>query len=42
MNDLRPDTVVLVHGLWTTPRSEEHRVAHVEARGRYAFDGRDA
>ena len=32
MND-RPDTVVLVHGLWMTPRSWEHWVTHYEARG---------
>ena len=29
----RPDTVVLVHGLWMTPRSWEHWVARFEARG---------
>jgi len=28
-----PDTVVLVHGLWMTPRSWEHWVDHYEARG---------
>ena len=28
-----PDTVVLVHGLWMTPRSWEHWVPHFEARG---------
>jgi pimeloyl-ACP methyl ester carboxylesterase len=28
-----PDTVVLVHGLWMTPRSWEHWVTHYEARG---------
>lgn len=28
-----PDTVVLVHGLWVTPRSWEHWVAHYEAKG---------
>lgn len=28
-----PDTVVLVHGLWMTPRSWEGWVAHYEARG---------
>jgi pimeloyl-ACP methyl ester carboxylesterase len=28
-----PDTVVLVHGLWMTPRSWERWVPHVEARG---------
>ena len=32
MND-RPDTVVLVHGLWMTPRSWEHWVTHYEAKG---------
>jgi pimeloyl-ACP methyl ester carboxylesterase len=29
----RPDTVVLVHGFWVTPRSWEQWVAHYEARG---------
>src|SRR5690606_17750962 len=29
----RPDTVVLVHGLWMTPRSWEGWVAHFEQRG---------
>jgi pimeloyl-ACP methyl ester carboxylesterase len=33
VSDTRPDTVVLVHGLWVTPRSWEHWVAHYEARG---------
>jgi pimeloyl-ACP methyl ester carboxylesterase len=28
-----PDTVVLVHGLWMTPRSWEDWVAHYEAKG---------
>jgi pimeloyl-ACP methyl ester carboxylesterase len=28
-----PDTVVLVHGLWMTPRSWEEWVAHFEAKG---------
>lgn len=28
-----PDTIVLVHGLWVTPRSWEHWVTHYEARG---------
>ncbi|MEU6258412.1 alpha/beta fold hydrolase [Streptomyces sp. NPDC047043] len=28
-----PDTVVLVHGFWVTPRSWEHWVAHYEKRG---------
>ena len=30
---LRPDTIVLVHGLWMTPRSWEGWVAHYEAKG---------
>ncbi len=29
----RPDTVVLVHGLWVTPRSWAHWVKHYEAKG---------
>lgn len=29
----RPDTVVLVHGLWMTPRSWEHWVSYYEAKG---------
>lgn len=28
-----PDTIVLVHGLWMTPRSWEHWIAFYEARG---------
>lgn len=28
-----PDTIVLVHGLWVTPRSWEHWVEHYEAKG---------
>src|SRR4051794_4879623 len=28
-----PDTVVLVHGLWMTPRSWEQWVTHYEAKG---------
>ena len=28
-----PDTIVLVHGLWMTPRSWEHWVAHFEGKG---------
>lgn len=28
-----PDTIVLIHGLWMTPRSWEHWVAHYTARG---------
>ena len=30
---ITPDTVVLIHGLWMTPRSWEHWVAHYEAKG---------
>jgi len=34
MNDTRrPDTVVLVHGLWMTPRSWENWVQHYQAKG---------
>lgn len=33
MTDNAPDTVVLVHGLWMTPRSWEHWVAHYRAKG---------
>jgi pimeloyl-ACP methyl ester carboxylesterase len=29
----RPDTIVLVHGFWVTPRSWEHWVTRYEARG---------
>jgi pimeloyl-ACP methyl ester carboxylesterase len=28
-----PDTIVLIHGFWVTPRSWEHWVAHYENRG---------
>jgi pimeloyl-ACP methyl ester carboxylesterase len=28
-----PDTIVLIHGFWMTPRSWEHWVAHYEAKG---------
>jgi pimeloyl-ACP methyl ester carboxylesterase len=28
-----PDTIVLIHGFWVTPRSWEHWVAHYEGRG---------
>ena len=28
-----PDTIVLVHGFWVTPRSWEHWIAHYEAQG---------
>ena len=26
-----PDTIVLIHGFWVTPRSWEHWIAHYEA-----------
>ena len=32
-NDDRPDTVVLVHGLWMTPRSWEHWAAYYRDKG---------
>lgn len=32
-SDFTPDTIVLVHGLWMTPRSWENWVAHFEAQG---------
>src|SRR5688572_15516743 len=28
-----PDTIVLVHGFWVTPRSWEDWIAHYEAKG---------
>ena len=33
MTETRPETIVLVHGLWMTPRSWEHWVTHYEAQG---------
>ena len=33
MSDFTPDTIVLVHGLWMTPRSWEGWVAHFEENG---------
>jgi pimeloyl-ACP methyl ester carboxylesterase len=33
MDTSRPDTVVLVHGLWMTPRSWEHWVPYYESKG---------
>jgi pimeloyl-ACP methyl ester carboxylesterase len=33
MNDTHPETIVLVHGLWMTPRSWESWVTHLEAQG---------
>lgn len=32
-HSLPADTIVLIHGLWVTPRSWEHWVPHFEARG---------
>jgi pimeloyl-ACP methyl ester carboxylesterase len=29
----RPDTIVLIHGFWVTPRSWEHWITHYEGRG---------
>src|SRR5215208_3367455 len=29
----QPDTIVLVHGFWVTPRSWEHWITHYEQRG---------
>ena len=31
--DPRPNTIVLIHGLWMTPRSWENWITHYEARG---------
>jgi pimeloyl-ACP methyl ester carboxylesterase len=28
-----PDTIVLIHGFWVTPRSWEHWIAHYESKG---------
>jgi pimeloyl-ACP methyl ester carboxylesterase len=33
MTDAAPDTIVLVHGFWVTPRSWEQWIAHYEPRG---------
>ncbi len=33
MEETKPDTVVLIHGLWMTPRSWEHWVDYYESRG---------
>jgi pimeloyl-ACP methyl ester carboxylesterase len=32
-DSVQPDTIVLIHGLWMTPRSWEHWIAHYEGRG---------
>ena len=29
----RPDTIVLIHGFWVTPRSWEHWIDHYERKG---------
>ena len=29
----RPDTIVLIHGFWVTPRSWEDWITHYEGRG---------
>ena len=29
----KPDTIVLIHGFWVTPRSWEHWITHYEGRG---------
>ena len=31
-----PDTIVLIHGLWVTPRSWEKWVEHYEGKGQWA------
>jgi pimeloyl-ACP methyl ester carboxylesterase len=33
MTSPQPDTIVLVHGFWVTPRSWEHWIAHYENKG---------
>ena len=33
MTNATPDTIVLIHGFWVTPRSWEHWIAHYEAKG---------
>ncbi|SDI62308.1 alpha/beta hydrolase [Nonomuraea jiangxiensis] len=30
---MKPDTIVLIHGFWVTPRSWEHWITHYQARG---------
>ncbi|MEO3869521.1 alpha/beta hydrolase [Nonomuraea sp. B12E4] len=30
---MTPDTIVLIHGFWVTPRSWEHWITHYQARG---------
>ena len=31
----KPDTIVLIHGFWVTPRSWEHWKKYYEAKGLY-------
>jgi alpha-beta hydrolase superfamily lysophospholipase len=33
IDDTSPDTIVLIHGFWVTPRSWEHWIDHYEMRG---------
>ncbi|AWS42786.1 alpha/beta hydrolase [Streptosporangium sp. 'caverna'] len=30
---MKPDTIVLIHGFWVTPRSWEHWITHYESKG---------
>ncbi|MFI6317637.1 alpha/beta hydrolase [Nonomuraea sp. NPDC050556] len=30
---MKPDTIVLIHGFWVTPRSWEHWITHYQAKG---------
>src|SRR4051812_35138757 len=32
-----PDTIILIHGLWMTPRSWEHWISHYTDRGYKVF-----
>ena len=32
-SDSAPDTIVLIHGLWMTPRCWEHWITYYQARG---------
>src|SRR6266516_82888 len=34
---VKPDTSVLIHGIWVTPRSWEHWTRHFEAKGYTVF-----
>ena len=35
-----PNTIVLIHGFWVTPRSWEHWKRHYEAQGLHGADAR--